>query len=243
LVEYRKLPKKTKNKSGTIVREDVLSVDSDTLFPLQAALGYEMTQTLFIGKHTLLVEGPSEINYLRWASVILGQRRRVTLDKRWTICPSGGISKMASFASLFGGNKLNVAALTDSAGGSKNELLQLRKILETSRVFTATTYTSTNEADIEDILGREFYFELVNKCYELQIGQTLDSFKQPQRSRVVKEVEDHMCLLVNVDEFDHYRPSEYLVTNSTMLNSLLPKIDEAIDRFETFFIALNNLLP
>jgi len=43
---------------GTKVGGDVLSTDPDTLFPLQAALGYEISQTLFVGEHTLLVEGP-----------------------------------------------------------------------------------------------------------------------------------------------------------------------------------------
>ena len=46
---------------GTKVREDILTTDPDTLFPLQGALGYEITQTLFIGKHTLVVEGVSDI--------------------------------------------------------------------------------------------------------------------------------------------------------------------------------------
>jgi energy-coupling factor transporter ATP-binding protein EcfA2 len=40
---------------GTKVREDILTRDPDTLFPLQGALGYEITQSLFIGKHTLLL--------------------------------------------------------------------------------------------------------------------------------------------------------------------------------------------
>lgn len=46
---------------GTRVGDDVLSTDRDTLFPLQAALGYDITQSLFIGEHTLLVEGPAEL--------------------------------------------------------------------------------------------------------------------------------------------------------------------------------------
>ena len=49
---------------GTKVREDVLSEDPDTLFPLQGALGYELTQSLFVGKHVLLVEGPSDIYFI-----------------------------------------------------------------------------------------------------------------------------------------------------------------------------------
>ncbi len=57
---------------GTKVGDRVLSTDADTLFPLQAALGYEITQTLFIGEHSLLVEGPSDLLYIQWASDRLG---------------------------------------------------------------------------------------------------------------------------------------------------------------------------
>ena len=42
---------------GTKVGDDVLSTDKDTVFPLQGALGYELTQSLFVGPNTLLVEG------------------------------------------------------------------------------------------------------------------------------------------------------------------------------------------
>ncbi|MFP3449507.1 hypothetical protein SB765_31760, partial [Pseudomonas sp. SIMBA_067] len=59
---------------GTKVRDDVLLVDKDTLFPLQGALGYEITQSLFVGKNTLLVEGPSDILYLQAPSMAVQQR-------------------------------------------------------------------------------------------------------------------------------------------------------------------------
>src|SRR5204863_8768419 len=51
---------------GTKVSEDFLRTEPDTFFPLQAALGYEITQTLFIGKHALLVEGPADLLYVQW---------------------------------------------------------------------------------------------------------------------------------------------------------------------------------
>jgi len=73
---------------GTKVRDDVLTRDPDTLFPLQGALGYEISQTLFVGEHTLLVEGPSEILYIQALSNSLRGRARVGLDVRWTICRS-----------------------------------------------------------------------------------------------------------------------------------------------------------
>ena len=74
---------------GTKVGDDVLSTDKETLFPLQGALGYEITQTLFVGEHTLIVEGPSDLLYLKAFSEALKVRKRTFLDPRWTICPVG----------------------------------------------------------------------------------------------------------------------------------------------------------
>ena len=68
--------------------------DADTLFPLQGALGYEATQSLFFGEHTLLVEGPSDILYLKALSNELKARKRTALDPRWTLCPSEGIDRI-----------------------------------------------------------------------------------------------------------------------------------------------------
>ena len=49
---------------GTKVGDKVLSSDSETLFPLRAALGYDITQSLFIGKNCLLNQSQGEMR--RW---------------------------------------------------------------------------------------------------------------------------------------------------------------------------------
>src|SRR5690554_4895869 len=43
----------------------------NTLFPLQAALGYDIAQNLFISKKNLLVEGPADLIYLTFFSNLL----------------------------------------------------------------------------------------------------------------------------------------------------------------------------
>src|SRR5262249_42060922 len=152
---------------GTKVGDDVLSTDRDTLFPLQSALGYEITQTLFLGKHTLLVEGPSDLLYLRAFSDELKKRGRTPLDPRWVICPMGGAGKVSAFMSLFGANDLDVAVLLDFAHGEKKQIENVRKsnLLKSGRVFTAEQYAGQAEADTEDLLGHALYIELVNKTY------------------------------------------------------------------------------
>jgi len=111
---------------GTKANQDALRVDRDTLFPLQGALGYEITQTLFVGKNILLVEGPSDILYLQALSKALESRQRTSLDARWTLCPAGGMDKIMPFVSLFSGKHLRIVALTDFAHGAKGKVGRIR---------------------------------------------------------------------------------------------------------------------
>jgi hypothetical protein len=223
-----------------------LSTDPDTLFPLQAALGYEITQSLFVGEHTLLVEGPSDILYLKAVSNELLARRRTSLDKRWVVCPSNGIDKVAAFLSLFGGNKLHVAVLLDYAKGQKKKVDQIKesKLLQDGHVFTITDFVTQDEGDVEDLLGAELYVKLVNAAY----GQQLEPAKilglAPETPRLVRKVGAAFKLLPpETAEFDHYGPSAWLIENPKELRGKSTTVTEALDRFEELFRRLNALLP
>ncbi len=120
---------------GTKVREDVFATESETVFPLQAALGYDITQTLFVGKNVLLVEGPSDFLYLKWFSSELQHQNREGLDRRWVITPSGGIDKIASFVALFGGNEINIAVITDFHSGLKGKIKSLTEMIPIGQLF------------------------------------------------------------------------------------------------------------
>lgn len=232
---------------GTKVGDRVLSTDPDTLSPLQGALGYDITQTLFVGKHTLLVEGPADLLYLTWASAELGKRNRTKLDPRWVISPTGGLDKVASFVTLFAGNKLHVAVLADYHQGDKKRVRNLResKLLQEGHVFTADTLAGQAEADIEDVFGRANYVALVNDVFGLQGVQRMsDTRPADAPTRVVEEAERHFALLPpEALEFNHYTPAATLIADAGRLNGVLPEIDAALGRFETLFQALNALLP
>jgi predicted ATP-dependent endonuclease of OLD family len=232
---------------GTKVGDRVLGADGDTLFPLQAALGYDLTQTLFIGKDVLLVEGPSDLLYLQWASSELRSRRKEGLDRRWTITPAGGITKIESFMALFGGSDLHVAVLTDYGRGDKRKVQQLREseLLQRGHVFTADNFAANEgvgEADVEDILGRDLYRHILTAAYALTDEQQLpDTAPETAGPRVVAETDAHFRLLpVEVAEFDHYWPARYLIEHADQFNG--PDVEAALARFEGFFADINALL-
>jgi len=221
---------------GTKVSRDVLTVNNDTLFPLQGALGYEIHQTLFIGPNTLVVEGPSDLIYLKTMSALLEQKGKTALSEKWTITPAGGAGKIPIFVSLLGSQKrMNIATLMDYDPHTDSIAQQLikQKILLQKNLLNFAQYTEADEADLEDLFDRDFYLELVNKEFKKEIN--LAEFK-PNIKRVLVALKPFF----DGKSFNHYRPARYL---SEHLGNLEEQIsDVVIDRFEKIFIDLNKLL-
>lgn len=234
---------------GTKVRDDVLTRDPDTLFPLQAALGYELTQSLFVGQNTLLVEGPGDILYLQAFSDALRRRKRVGLDPRWTLCPAGGIDKIRPFSSLFGSNNLNIAVLTDQAKSDKRKIEELRKaeILKAGQFFTVADFLSVEEADIEDLMNSALFVQVLNQTYDLPkkhlLTEKLLEDADKSTIRLVKKAEAYFKLLPDtIPMLDHFAPAAWLVRNAAILDAKTPEVEETLDRAEKVFEAFNALL-
>ncbi len=231
---------------GTKVGERILSRDKDTLFPLQGILGFNMAQTLFVGPYVVVVEGPTERALFDWFSRQLAHHDRESLDLRWAVCPAEGASKISSFVTLFSGRELKIAVFADYHDGQKGTIDRLENtgLLPTGHVLRTSTYSGQDESDIEDLIGRPMYIELTNAAMELPESHRLPATK-PENApeRVVKEVENHCCLLPpGFSEFNHYMPVEYLMTLKRSEVEQLPGIDEALERFERVFKDLNALI-
>ena len=152
-------------QQGTKVSTDVLEATPDSLFPLQAALGYEIHQSLFIGPNSLVVEGVSDLLYLQVLSAILQKQGQRGLSSDWTITPVGSSSNVSTFVALIGAQtNLNVAVLIDfqKKDHQSIENLYKSKLLKQQQVMTFVDFTGTGEADIEDMFDPDFYLKLVN---------------------------------------------------------------------------------
>lgn len=233
---------------GTKVRSDVLEVSDDTLFPLQGALGYEVTQSMFVGANTWLVEGPSDIVYLQVLSESLRKRGREGMDKRWTLCPSGGIDKIAPFVRLFAGNKINVAVLSDVANADKKKIEAVKKeqILKAGHFFTAADFVNQQEADVEDIFGPELFAEILNGAFTPPAGKEVNKANLlgvQGTERIVKKAEALFRLMPpQVPQFDHFAPARWLLEHSKILDNDSPAVQQTLDRAEKVFKTFNALL-
>jgi predicted ATP-dependent endonuclease of OLD family len=234
---------------GTKVGEKVLSTDSDTLVPLQAAMGYEMMRSMVSDHKTLLVESVTDAIYLNWFSTRLNEKGRIGLDSSWKIVPCGGGEKVGAFLGLFGASRGDVVVLMDAAA-EQNRLEQLREteLMQSCGVLTTSRYLDGNEGTIEDIIGRPTYFGLINLCYKLSRKKRLPVTTSGQ----VINIDEHLNPLVRqVDEylaiarpdaglFDRYRPAEFLAENTGRCLRKLPDLSNAFDRFERLFADINT---
>ncbi len=231
---------------GTKVSADVLQTDRESVFPLQAAMGYDISQTLFVGKHTLILEGPSDILYLQVFTSLLRKEGRVGLDKRWVLCPSGGIDKVASFVSLFYGNRLHIAVLTDLHEGDLTKLRTLKEsqVLNAGHVFSVNEFCDQRFADIEDVIGLDNYLSLVNSCYELDSTTSIALPEEvPGDLLAAKYVESRFAIMPpEAPEFDHFTPAYFLLQHIHTVPSSMPTLTSALDRFEIMFKTVNKLL-
>ena len=236
-----------KKSIGTKIRSDVLTTDPQTNFPIFGAMGFEVTQTLIIGKNTLLVEGPSDILYLQAASTALKAAGRLHLAPQWAICPSGGIDKVLPFVRLFYGNKLNIAVLTDFERGQKRKLDDLYKsaLLEQERIILATEVTEKEESDIEDFFSPALYVELLNRTYGLKDDHSLTIEKleaaDTNTQRLVKKAEAYFKLLPSsIPEFNHFDASMYLLQHPEMFKGKGKPVLDTLIKFEKAFERIAN---
>ena len=202
-------------ETGTTVSSDILKTDAESAFPLHAALGVELTQTLFVGPNVLLVEGPSDVIYLQYLSEQLIKAGKTGLDDRWVLVPGGGISKLAAFLTLFGANQMKVCVLADSSARNNKTIGRLKASgkLYDAGIVQIGNASGAEEADIEDLLPAQLYVDLVNDAYRGELaGTSLTLAELPDGPRIVKRVEDAFFSRdVNKGRLNHYSPAGALL--------------------------------
>ena len=141
------------DKTGTSVTNDP-SGDSRTLFPLQAALGYDLAQSMFVGPNNLVVEGVTDFWFLTAVSAHLSDAGKTALSSNLTLTPAGGAQKVSYMVALLTSESLNVLVLFDAekeSEATKKDLLKAKLIREQNVVFVSEAFDPVpDEADIED---------------------------------------------------------------------------------------------
>lgn len=228
--------------AGTKISAEVMYADSETSFPLHAAMGIDLAQTLFVAPDTLIVEGPSDIIYLEVLSNALDAAGREGLDPRWALAPIGGIAKLPAFVTLLGANKLNIAVLADASLNDQESVQKLRAAgkLANAGIVLISDVVGRDEADVEDLFDASFYLKLVNGAYSTQLAdRPLKVSDLPQGDRITHRIAAvFRGRKINNGRLNHYTPAKYLLQKQGSL-----KVPAAsLDRGELLIKRINALL-
>lgn len=218
---------------GTHISESVQEKDPNTLFPLQAALGYDLAQNLFVAKKNLLVEGIADLTYLTIISNMLNESNRVCLKDDVVIVPTGGADKIATFVSLLRGNELSMVCLldtfTDKSAQARLNNLAAQNIIKDKKIVFYHDILNRKFADVEDMFSVDDYLNLYNGAFGKNICRADIDDKMPILTQLKK--------LNGGKDFNHYTPANYLAKNVSSISLS----DETMEHFENLFQTLNKL--
>ena len=225
--------------NGTIISDTIQEKDPNTLFPLQAALGYDIAQNLFISNNNLLVEGSADLIYLTLLSSLLEANKRIGLKQDFTVVPVGGLDKVSTFISLLRGSKLNVVCLldtfTDQKGKQRVDDLVRYKIIKEKNLhfFDEFANNGNKTADIEDLFTKKDYLKIFNAAFKDEHNKVNLKDLDNNLETILKQVNK----VIGVKRFNHYRPASKLNQMGVDISYFE---DATLDNFENMFKEINK---
>lgn len=224
---------------GSVISDSIQEKDPKTLFPLQAALGYNIAQNLFISKKNLLVEGVSDLIYLQYMSAILENAGKIGLSRDITIVPTGGLEKVATFISLLRSNDLQIVCLldsfTDPKGKAKLDNMIAQKIINQKNIrFFYEFLDNRRRADIEDLFTKNDYIKLFNRTFDKKYTEIKIENLNADIEQILIQINQYL----GIDHFNHYMPANQLSRSGFSIKDF---DNESIRNFEKVFTGINKL--
>lgn len=230
-LERARIVEEKDREEGAKITQDVLTIDPDTLFPLQGALGYDLAQHLFISKNNLILEGTSDYTYMTIISDFLIDKGRIGLKEEWTLIPVGGADLIPTFVALLGVH-LDLTVVIDARkeGNQKLSNLSSKGYLKSKRIVTLNEITGSKLADIEDIFDPVDYLSIYNK-----------TFKKSHKIEDLKgsdQIVNKLARLEGIERFGHGKPADEFLRNR---DKYLERLSEqSLTNFENLFKRIND---
>ncbi|MFY3741915.1 MAG: energy-coupling factor transporter ATP-binding protein EcfA2 [Candidatus Nitrosomirales archaeon] len=223
---------------STRVTQDPWPKDNDSLFPLQAGLGYAVAQTLFYANKQLVVEGLTDYSLLKAMNQLLSSKGKTTLIQEAIVTPTGGIRNLMPLASILIGNQIKMAILLDGdqAGITKGKEVK-EKLLQDC--LTISTYTGKQPTTIEDLFPEDFYIDAVKEAYPtVNFAFTTDEKKI---SSITERIES-LFKRTGSGRFEKWKPTNIILEriSSSKREHQIP--DTTINQFEAIFKDVNRIL-
>lgn len=174
----------TDRSTGTKVHTTVSNGTSESLLPLQEALGYDLAQSLFSNQRNLVLEGLTDYWYIESVSNLLKDAGIININDKISLIPANAASKVVYFATILHSHNLKVSALldSDSAGeqAAQQEIL-VHKLGQKNILRTKDFYDGdVPHPEIEDMLR-----ETLIKIAKDSLGWDVETVAKQQSKRPI----------------------------------------------------------
>lgn len=222
------------HEAGVEVSRVNLRADRDTVLPVESALGYSISQHLFIGSgQHLLVEGSSDFIYLMRMSAYMESRKKPILSPKLAIIPVGGINNMPAFVALMG-RRLEVSVLVDGEKSAsvldRTRNAARENSIPVSRIVSVGEVNESlpKDGDIEDLFAVSDYLKIYNWAFRKSL--TEDDLGETG-GRILGRIE-------SVEgKFNHALPAHALTDNQ---DNFFENLNAAsVSNFEKLYTFLN----
>lgn len=218
------------NTSGTVIGSNIRTASKESISPIQAAFGHQLSQSFLLGPENLIVNSPADTLYLQVFSIFLRSLGRTGLHPKWIIIPGGGIENLPPFFAMLE-TEMQPSVLynvTPDITKILNPMLE-SGTLKREKIFPVTEITGTKEADLEDFFNPSFYLTLLR-------GADVADIKiedLPPGDRIIERVERFLGKKISPLE-----PALHLMHEQGFLLSTMN--GETLDNYEQLFININR---
>lgn len=162
-----------------------------SIYPVHAALGLTVSDTLLLGCKPILVEGPSDQIYLTLIKRFLIGIGNLKYSKEIVFIPTGGVKGMSPVSKLVASrdNELPIVLLdSDKAGEEFQKQLKSGKYIEQKdKVLGVKDFIGENIYEIEDLIEPQTLIKIIDKKYRAE-NEFEDFYKS--KNPIIDQIED-----------------------------------------------------
>lgn len=162
-----------------------------SIYPVHAALGLTVSDTLLLGCKPILVEGPSDQIYLNLVKRFLIGNGDLKYSKEIVFIPTGGVRGMSPVSKLVASRDNDLPIVlsdSDKAGEDFQKQLITGKYLDQKdKVIGVKDFIGDDIYEIEDLLEPDSLIKLIDKKYKAE-NDFEDSYTKDKP--IVNQIED-----------------------------------------------------
>ncbi|HLW08582.1 MAG TPA: hypothetical protein VKY45_13575, partial [Marinilabiliaceae bacterium] len=162
-------------------------------YPIHAAIGITVSDTLLIGCQPVLVEGVSDQIYLQQIKKYVLAEGKYKNDKEVVFIPTGGVKGMSPVVKILLGREDNLPyVIMDSDKPGKDKIKQLHNGLyaeEKEKVIPVSEFIGEGEFEIEDLMPLDELTRIFAKQYRRVNSEDEFDYLYDKNAPIVNQME------------------------------------------------------